>query len=95
MSAVTAQANGLSLDGVIDRLRNLLTGLATRFLTIGGVRYLTAAADRRQIERAQQALHSAEVGYKLAVLASMLVEIPRQVVADDQYRPARQSVRAG
>jgi hypothetical protein len=87
MSAATpaaAAAAGQSLEGVIDGLRNLLVGLlaglATLFLTVGGVRYMTAAGDPGQVERAKQALRSAAIGYGLAALAPMLVEILRSVI---------------
>jgi hypothetical protein len=82
--AAVAQTPGPSLAGVIDALRawlvGLLAALATLFLTVGGVRYMTAGGDPGQIERAKQALRSAAVGYALAALAPVLVDILRSVV---------------
>jgi hypothetical protein len=79
-----AQTPGPSLAGVIDALRvwlvGLLAALATLFLTVGGVRYMTAGGDPGQIERAKMALRSAAVGYALAALAPVLVDILRSVV---------------
>lgn len=79
-----AQSAGPSLSGVIDRLRNvvvgLLAGLATLFLTVGGLRYMTAGGDPSQVERAKVALRSAAVGYGLAALAPVLVALLRSVV---------------
>lgn len=73
-----------SLTGVIDALRNWLVGLlaavATLFLTIGGLRYLTAGGDPVQVERAKTALKSAAIGYALAALAPLLVSILTSVV---------------
>lgn len=73
-----------SLTGVIDNLRNWLVGLlaalATLFLTIGGLRYLTAGGDPGQVEKAKTALKSAATGYVLAVLAPLLVSILASVV---------------
>lgn len=73
-----------SLNSVIDALRlwlvGILAGLATLFLTIGGIRYLTAAGDPAQVERAKVALKSAAIGYALAALAPLLVSILRSVV---------------
>lgn len=73
-----------TLNNVIDSLRVWLTGLlaavATLFLTIGGLRYMTAAGDPGQIERAKVALKSAAIGYALAALAPVLVTILRSVV---------------
>ncbi|MHB1613725.1 MAG: pilin [Actinomycetes bacterium] len=73
-----------TLNSVIDALRlwlvGILAGLATLFLTIGGIRYLTAAGDPAQVERAKVALKSAAIGYALAALAPLLVSILRSVV---------------
>lgn len=79
-----AQTNTPTLSGVIDNLRNvvvgLLAGLATLFLTVGGLRYMSAAGDPSQVERAKVALRSAGVGYGLAILAPVLVGILKSVV---------------
>lgn len=73
-----------SLTGVIDNLRNWLVGLlaavATLFLTLGGLRYLTAGGDPGQVEKAKTALKSAAVGYALAALAPLLVSILASLV---------------
>ncbi|MHB8452536.1 MAG: hypothetical protein ACYDAQ_19090 [Mycobacteriales bacterium] len=73
-----------SLPGVIDSLRTwlvgLLAGVATLFLTIGGLRYITAGGDPMQVERAKSALKSAAIGYALAALAPLLVTILASVV---------------
>lgn len=73
-----------SLDPVIGRLRlwlaGLLAGLATLALTIGGIRYVTAAGDPANVERAKLALRSAAAGYAMAVLAPSLVGILRSIV---------------
>lgn len=81
---VVSAAGTPTLDGVIDSLRlwvvGLLAGLATLFLTIGGVRYMTAGGDPGQIERAKSALRSAAIGYALAALSPVIVAILRSVV---------------
>lgn len=73
-----------SLPAVIDSLTawlvGLLAALATLFLTIGGLRYLTAGGDPMQVERAKTALKSAAIGYALAALAPLLVKILASVV---------------
>jgi hypothetical protein len=53
----------------------LLVGVATLFLTIGGVRYLAAGGDPTEVEKAKSALKSALVGYALAVLAPVLLGV--------------------
>ena len=77
--AFAATASAASLTSVIDNLRNWLVGIlaavATLFLTIGGLRYLTAGGDPGQVEKAKTALKSAAIGYALAALAPLLVSI--------------------
>jgi type IV secretion system pilin len=79
-----AQTADPTLGQVIDRLRNvlvgLLVGLATLFLTVGGVRYLFAGGDPGQVEKAKVTLRSAAIGYGLAALAPVLVRLLRYVV---------------
>jgi hypothetical protein len=53
----------------------LLIGVATLFLTIGGIRYLAAGGDPTEVEKAKSALKSALVGYALAVLAPVLLNV--------------------
>jgi hypothetical protein len=55
----------------------LLIGVATLFLTIGGLRYLAAGGDPSEIERAKAAFKSALIGYSLAILAPVLLAIVR------------------
>ncbi len=73
-----------TLSGVISNLTNwivgILAGVATLFLTIGGLRYLTAGGDPGQVEKAKIALKSAAIGYALAVLAPLLVSILASLV---------------
>jgi succinate dehydrogenase hydrophobic anchor subunit len=73
-----------TLDSVITGLRNWLVGLlaavATLFLTIGGIRYITAGGDPMHVERAKTALRSAAIGYALAALSPLLVGVLRSVV---------------
>jgi hypothetical protein len=84
-SPAFAQSSGApSLNTVIDNLRTwlvgLLAGVATLFLTVGGLRYLAAGGDPSQVEKAKVALKSAAVGYALAILAPLLVTIIASVV---------------
>lgn len=73
-----------SVDEVVNNLRNwllgILTGLATLFLTIGGVRYLMAGGDPSEVEKAKIAFRSAGWGYALAALAPLVVQILRGIV---------------
>jgi hypothetical protein len=73
-----------TLDQVIGNVRTWLVGLlaalATTFLTIGGVKYLIAAGEPGEVEKAKHALKSAAIGYALAALAPGLVSILQGIV---------------
>lgn len=68
---------------VITNLRNwivgLLAGLATLFLTFGGLRYLMAG-DPGEVEAAKRAMKAAAIGYGLAILAPALVTVLQGIV---------------
>jgi hypothetical protein len=53
----------------------LLVGVATLFLTIGGLRYLAAGGDPAEVEKAKSAVKSALIGYALAFLAPVLLGV--------------------
>ncbi|MEU6572576.1 pilin [Streptomyces sp. NPDC046805] len=69
---------------VITNLRNwivgLLAGLATLFLTFGGLRYLMAGGDPGEVEAAKRALKAAAIGYGLAILAPVIVTVLQGIV---------------
>ena len=73
-----------SVTTVLNNLRNwimgILAGLATVFLTIGGVRYVMGGGDPGEIEKAKTAFKSAGWGYGLAALAPLVVEILKGIV---------------
>lgn len=55
-------------------------GVASLFATIAGLLYLTAGGDTAQVDRAKTALKSAMVGYGIALLAPILLEIASSIV---------------
>jgi len=73
-----------SIDQVISNITKwiagILAGLATLFLTIGGLRYLMAGGDPGEVERAKIALRSAAIGYGLAILAPVIVTVMKSLV---------------
>jgi hypothetical protein len=79
-----AQATDPTLSGVVNRIRDLIVGLAaglaTLFLTVGGVRYLMAGGDPGQVERAKTTLRSAAIGYGVAALAPALSTLLKFIV---------------
>ncbi|MEV0961241.1 pilin [Streptomyces sp. NPDC049910] len=72
---------------VITNLRNwivgILAGLATLFLTFGGLRYLMAGGDPGEVEAAKRALRAAAIGYGLALLAPVFVTVLKGIVGAD------------
>ena len=79
---VLALAN--SVNDVLNNIRNwimgILAGLATVFLSVGGVRYVIAGGDPGEVEKAKTAFKSAGWGYGLAALAPLVVEILKGIV---------------
>lgn len=75
-----------SVNEILDNIRNwimgILAGLATVFLTIGGVRYVLAGGDPGEVEKAKTAFKSAGWGYGLAALAPLVVEILKGIVGN-------------
>jgi Type IV secretion system pilin len=63
------------ITNITTWITGLLIGVATLFLTIGGIRYLAAGGDPTEVEKAKSALKSALVGYALAVLAPILLTV--------------------
>ncbi|WP_370372705.1 pilin [Catenulispora sp. GP43] len=68
------------ISNVRDWIVGILAGVATLFLTIGGLRYVMAGGDPGEVEKAKGALKSAAVGYILAVLAPALVSVLQGIV---------------
>jgi hypothetical protein len=83
--AQDAETPGVSdLDAVITNIRNWIVGLlvvlATLLLTVGGLRYVLAGGDPGEVNKAKDTLKYAALGYLVAVLAPILVEILRGFV---------------
>lgn len=68
------------LDNIRDWLVGILASIATVCLTIGGARYLIASGDPSEVEKAKTALRGACLGYALAMLAPVVVEVLKSIV---------------
>ncbi|MET7426626.1 pilin [Dactylosporangium sp. NPDC005555] len=72
------------LPTVISNLTNtvttLLAAVATLFLTIGGFRRVTSGGDPAEVEKSNQALRSAAIGYALAVMSPVLLTLLKSIV---------------
>jgi len=76
---LTAAPPPKSLPEVIDGLRTwvmgILAAVATLFLVIAGLRYMTAAGDPAAVEQAKSSFKAALTGYALAVLAPVILQV--------------------
>jgi type IV secretory pathway VirB2 component (pilin) len=83
MTARPAYAATPDLQTVLSNLRlwvaGVLATLATVFLSIGGLMYLTAAGNPRRVEQAKEAIRSAMIGYVFAGLAPLIITIIKQI----------------
>ena len=79
---VVAAASSLNqvITNITRWLVGLLVGVATLFLTVGGVRYLLAGGDPGEVQRAKNTLKSAAIGYGVAALSPRLVSILQHIV---------------
>ena len=72
------------ISGVIGNvtawLISILAVLATLMLTLGGVRYVLAAGDPAEVEKAKTCFKSAAMGDCLAVLAPLVVLVLKGIV---------------
>ena len=73
-----------SVDAVLTNIRNwlmgILAGLATVFLTIGGVRRVFGGGDPGEHEKSKEAFKAAGIGYALAALAPLVVTVLKGIV---------------
>jgi hypothetical protein len=80
--AVYLAANALPV--VIANLQawvmGILAAIATLFLVLAGVYWATAGGDPSQVEKAKLALRNALIGYGLAVLAPILLQVIQGIV---------------
>jgi CBS domain containing-hemolysin-like protein len=73
-----------SLPTVIANLQTwvmgILAAVATLFLVLAGVYWATAGGDPAQVDKAKGALKNALVGYGLAMLAPILLQVVKGIV---------------
>ena len=82
-TSTTAYAETPDLQTVLGNLRLWIAGvlatLATLFLSVGGLMYLTAAGNPRRVEQAKEAIRSAVIGYVFAGLAPLVIGIVQKI----------------
>jgi hypothetical protein len=73
-----------SLPDVIDGIRLWIMGIiavvATMFLVVGGLRYMAAGGDPAQVEQAKGNFKSALIGYALAVLSPVVLQVLQGII---------------
>jgi hypothetical protein len=85
-AALSVPANAASGDitTVIDSARvwifGILAGLSMLFITIGAAKYLVANGNPHAMEEAKETVKSALIGFGVAALAPLLVDIVRRVL---------------
>ena len=77
--AATDRLNSI-LSNATGWLVGILAAVATLFLTVGGVRYVMAGGDPGEVEKAKGSFKSAGLGYALAGLAPLVVEILKGIL---------------
>jgi hypothetical protein len=77
---VAAKTLGDVVAGLQSWLMGILAAVATLFLVLAGVYWATAGGDPAQVDKAKGALKNALIGYSLAVLAPVLLQIVQGIV---------------
>jgi hypothetical protein len=68
------------ISGLQAWIMGILAAVASLFLVLAGVYYATAGGDPAQVDKAKGALKNALVGYGLAVLAPVLLQVVKGIV---------------
>ncbi len=77
---MTANSLPVVIANIQAWIMGILAAVATLFLVLAGVYYATAGGDPGQVDKAKGALKNALVGYGLAVLAPILLEVVQGIV---------------
>ncbi|MEV5767474.1 pilin [Micromonospora sp. NPDC052213] len=63
------------IAGITGWIMGIIAVVATMFLVVGGLRYMAAGGDPAQVEQAKGNFKSALIGYALAVLAPVILQV--------------------
>ncbi|MFF0123771.1 pilin [Micromonospora arida] len=73
-----------TINDVISSITAWIMGIialvATMFLVIGGLRYMAAGGDPAQVEQAKGNFKSALIGYALAVLSPVILQVLQGII---------------
>lgn len=68
------------ISGITGWVMGIIAVVATMFLVIGGLRYMTAGGDPAQVEQAKGNFKSALIGYALAVLSPVILQVLQSIL---------------
>ena len=68
------------IDGITGWIMGIIALVATMFLVIGGLRYMAAGGDPAQVEQAKGNFKSALIGYALAVLSPVILQVLQGII---------------
>ncbi|MET8364436.1 pilin [Micromonospora sp. NPDC005194] len=68
------------ISGITGWIMGIIALVATMFLVIGGLRYMAAGGDPAQVEQAKGNFKSALIGYALAVLSPVILQVLQDII---------------
>ncbi|MEU8236423.1 pilin [Actinoplanes sp. NPDC048967] len=68
------------IDGLTGWIMGIIAVVATLFLTVGALRYMSAGGDPAQAEQAKGNFKSALIGYALAVLSPVILQVLQSIL---------------
>jgi hypothetical protein len=68
------------IDGITGWIMGIIALVATMFLVIGGLRYMSAGGDPAQVEQAKGNIKSALIGYALAFMSPVLLQVLQSII---------------
>jgi heme/copper-type cytochrome/quinol oxidase subunit 2 len=63
------------IDGITGWIMSIIAVVATMFLAVASLRYMSAAGDPAQVEQAKGNFKSALIGYALAILTPVILQV--------------------
>lgn len=68
------------IDGITGWIMGIIAVVATMFLALGGLRYMAAGGDPAQVEQAKGNFKSALIGYALAVMSPVVLDVLQSIL---------------
>ncbi|MBQ1019862.1 hypothetical protein KBX71_18615 [Micromonospora sp. D93] len=68
------------ISSITAWIMGIIALVATMFLVIGGLRYMAAGGDPAQVEQAKGNFKSALIGYALAVLSPVILQVLQGII---------------